>query len=533
MKTYHIITIGCQMNKSDSERAAGYLENLGHKRTDDKYQADLVVINTCGVRQSAEDRVYGIIPRIKKQNPAVKIILTGCLSERKDVQRRLKDKVDIWLPITNLSNLIDFINPCHTSPLTPLLIRRGELKGRGKDDYLKIRPKYNSKFSAFVPIGNGCDNFCTYCVVPNARGREVYRPVEDILDEVRDLGNKGYKEITLIAQNVNSYSDIGYRISDIGNVNFAKLLRMINDVEGNFWIRFATSHPNNMSDELIKAIAECDKVCEHIHLPAQAGDDGILRAMNRGYTVEHYKELISRIRLVLNKTKTPAEIAEDFVRSNEMRSMAYQPIINSIAYQNNLSSNSLNKKPLKDVEVGGVEPPEHRLISHAPYPITPTSNSLYHNNQNKLSWRPPVAITTDIIVGFPGETQEQFNRTVKLFKEVKFDMAYISQYSPRPGTAAKKLADNVPKEEKKRREQALMKVLRKTALENNKEYVGKVVEVLVEGRNKKMEWYGKTRTFKNVKITDNRRQITDLVGEFVKVKISNVRDFGLEGELAK
>ncbi|MEA3463878.1 MAG: tRNA (N6-isopentenyl adenosine(37)-C2)-methylthiotransferase MiaB [Patescibacteria group bacterium] len=443
-KTYNIITIGCQMNKSDSERVAGYLENLGYKWSNNKYQADLVVVNTCGVRQSAEDRVYGIIPRIKKQNSKVKIILTGCLSERKDVQKRLRDKVDIWLPITQISNFQFLISNKISNPKSQI------------PNYLELKPKYQSKFSAFVPIGNGCDNFCTYCVVPNARGREIYRPVNEIIDEARELVERGYKEIILIAQNVNSYNspftpkNANPPAGGRQKINFASLLKLINNIPGNFWIRFATSHPKDMSGELIKTIAECDKICRHIHLPAQAGDNEILKKMNRGYTVEHYKKLIKRIRQAM----------------------------------------------------------------------------------------PNASITTDIIVGFPGETKRQFNRTVKLFKEMKFDMAYIAQYSSRPGTAAEKLDDDAPKEEKKRRERELMVVLRKTALENNKKYIGKAVDVLVEGKNKKGEWYGKTRTSKNVKIKIQThcdasvQGKKDLVGEFVKVKINRARDFGLKGEVA-
>ncbi len=462
MKTYNIITIGCQMNKSDSERVAGYLENFGYKLTDNKYQADLVVVNTCGVRQSAEDRAYGIIPMIKKQNPKAKIILTGCLSERKDVQRRLKDKVDIWLPIIQIPNLKSQITNHRFNGIPPskLIIKRRDKSQIPNNklqicDYLKLQPKYSSKFSAFVPIGNGCDNFCTYCVVPYARGREVYRTVEDILDEVRGLVSNGYKEIILIAQNVNSYNskipNLKFQItnkSQISNsntINFTNLLKLINNISSDFWIRFSTSHPKDMSDELIKAIADCEKVCEHIHLPVQSGNNEILKKMNRAYTVEHYKKLVRKI-----KQATPN-----------------------------------------------------------------------------------ASITTDIIIGFPGETKKQFNNTVKLFKEAKFDMAYISQYSPRPGTGAEKLVDNVPKEEKKKREEELMKVLRKTALENNKKYIGEIVEVLVEGRNKRGEWYGKMGTGKNIKIAKNRKQKTDLVGEFVEVKINKVRDFGFEGELVK
>jgi len=433
-KTYNIITIGCQTNKSDSERIAGSLEKLNYQWTDDKDRADLVVVNTCGVRQTAEDRVYGIIPRIKKVNPKVKIILAGCLSQRKDVQRRLKQAVDIWLPINRISNFQFLISK---------QIQNSKFKIQNCD-YLKLQPKYSSHFSAFVPIGNGCNNFCAYCVVPYARGREVYRPAGDVLDEVKSLIKKEYKEIILIAQNVNSYKSLfaPKNAKKRQNINFAQLLKMVNDIKGDFWIKFATSHPKDMSDQLIRTVANCSKVCEHIHLPVQAGDNEILKKMNRNYTIEHYKKLIKKIRQAI----------------------------------------------------------------------------------------PEVSITTDVIVGFPGETKEQFNNAAKLFKEIKFDMAYIAQYSPRPGTVAEKLHDNVTKKEKKRREEELMNILRKNALENNKKYVGKVVEVLVENKKNGI-YFGKTRTDKNVKIADNRKQKTDLAGKFVKVKITKARDFGLEGEL--
>ncbi|MDD4333235.1 MAG: tRNA (N6-isopentenyl adenosine(37)-C2)-methylthiotransferase MiaB [Patescibacteria group bacterium] len=419
---YFIITIGCQMNKADSERIAGYLEKYGYRPAKNELQADLVVVTTCGVRQSAEDRVYGLIPRIKKENPRAKIILTGCLSLREDVQKRLKNYVDIWLPITELSGLIK-----------KLRVMRSALR---KNDYLNIVPKYNSKITAFVPIGNGCNNFCTYCVVPYARGREVYRPAGEIIKEVKNLVKNGYKEIILIAQNVNSY------VSKPKIVYFPELLKAVNDIPGDFWVRFATSHPKDMSGELIKTISKCDKVCRHIHLPAQAGDNEILRRMNRKYSIEHYLELIKKI-----------------------------------------------KKSMPDA-----------------------------------------SITTDIIVGFPGETKKQFNNTAKLFKKVKFDMAYIAQYSPRPGTVSAKMEDNVLRAEKKRREEELMKILRQTALENNKKYIGKVVEILIEGKNKKGELWGKTRTEKMVKV-ESRKGKENLIGKFIKVKINNVKDFGLEGEL--
>ncbi len=419
MKTYHIITIGCQMNESDSERIAGSLEKQGYEKSEDKYSADLVVINTCGVRQSAEDRIYGLIPEIKKKSASrrkqAKIILTGCLAYRKDVRRRLEKYVDSWMTISQMTN------------------------GKGAG-YFKAKPKYESEFSAFVPIGNGCDNFCSYCVVPYARGREVWRPAKDALSEVKSLVKKNYKEIVLIAQNVNSYKD--------GKTDFADLLKMADNIKGEFWIRFYTSHPKDMSAKLIKTVSECEKVCRHIHLPAQAGDDEVLKKMNRKYKYGDYVKLVCKIRKRLNSDMS----------------------------------------------------------------------------------RLPVAITTDIIVGFPGETKKQFNNTAKLMKKIKFDMAYISQYSPRSGTAAMKMADNASKPEKKRREEELNKILKRSVSGNNKKYIGKTVKVLVEGKNKNNQWTGKTETSKNVKfpMVNGKK---DLTGKFVDVKINKAMDFGLEGEV--
>jgi len=464
--TYHIITIGCQMNKSDSERAAGYLEEHGFEYSGERSRAGLVILNTCGVRQSAEDRVYGLVNKIKRENPEVKIVITGCLAERNDVQKKLKDKVDLWLPIGEFSIFKQF--SISNFPADTI---------RDRYNYLGVKPKYNSKISAFVPIGNGCNNFCAYCVVPYARGREVWRPAGEILDEVRGLVKRGYKEITLIAQNVNSYkynanprtyakaANSNYANSK-KDINFCDLLKMTNDIPGDFWIRFATSHPKDMSDELIKTVAEGDKVCEHIHLPVQAGDDEVLRRMNRGYTVGDYKHLVEKIRQRLNF---------------QFSIFNFQTIFNDQIF----------------------------------------------NSSKRL----PVALTTDVIVGFSGETEEQFNNTVRLFEEVKFDMAYIAQYSPRPGTAAAKLNDDVPKEEKKRREQVLTDVLRRTALENNQKYAGKVAEVLIEGKNRRGECTGRTRTAKNVKIQKLNTKCER--GELVKVKIVEANDFGLVGEVMK
>ena len=448
-KTYHIITIGCQMNKSDSERIAAYLENIGFNWIDDYNKADVVVTTTCGVRQTAEDSVYGLIPDIKKNNPQARIVLTGCLSNRGDVQKRLDKKVDVWLPISELPSLDEKLG---LKTLTEESEEKSSLTG-----YLNIQPRYESSFSAFVPIGNGCDNFCSYCVVPYARGRETYRPAKEILNEVRGLVKRGYKEITLIAQNVNSYKD------QSGGKNFkvyqfADLLKEVDNIPGDFWIRFATSHPKDMSFKLIKIIAASKKICPQIHLPAQAGDNEVLRRMNRKYTREHYLELLKKIRDNLN-----------------------------------------NKK----------------------------------NNAKDDLWQEPVAISTDIIVGFPGETKMQYKNTVKLFQEVGFDMAFIAQYSPRPGTASYNMVDDVLKEEKKRRFKELTELLRKSGFKNNQKYLNKIIRVLVEAKKSKY-WFGKSAAGKIVRISHaEKKDGEEVIGGFVFVKIKKVANFSMEGELVE
>jgi tRNA-2-methylthio-N6-dimethylallyladenosine synthase len=445
--SYHITVVGCQMNKADSERIAGFLNHQGLCGVENRETAEFIILTTCGIRQSAEDRIYGLVHKIRKNCPKAKIIITGCLSGRKDVLKRLKGKADLFLAISEIPTLEKWI--INIRRIASRKETKTILPGRAPDNsYLKIKPAYNSAFQAFIPIGNGCDNFCSYCVVPYARGRETYRPAEEIFAEAAALVKKGYKEIALIAQNVNSYRD-----PENNKYTFPKLLKSINNISGDFWIRFATSHPKDMSDELVKTIANCEKVCRHIHLPAQSGDDGILKKMNRKYTAGHYAKLIAKIRKTLNNTK------------------------------------------ISDIN----------------------------------SFQPLVSVSTDIIVGFPGETRAQFNNTKKLFKASDFDMAYISQYSPRPGTASAKIADSVPKAEKKKREEELMAILRKTALANNKKYLGRTLEVLVEGKSKSGQWFGKTETYKVVKFPAKSDE--HLTGKFIHVNITKAHDFGLEGNI--
>ncbi|MDD4412378.1 MAG: tRNA (N6-isopentenyl adenosine(37)-C2)-methylthiotransferase MiaB [Patescibacteria group bacterium] len=429
MKTFNIFVIGCQMNKSDSERIRGYLELHGLTEIDNPNQADFVILVTCGVRQSAEDRIFGLIPNWRANNKNLKIVLTGCLALREDVKDKLTGKIDVWLPIYDL----------------PLLGNALGLKKQLDDNYdsltyLSFEPHYKSNFSAFLPIGNGCNNFCSYCVVPYARGREVCRPYQDILSEAESLIKKGFKEIILIAQNVNSYKSS----KDNGEiVDFADLVKMVDQIEGDWWLRFSTSHPKDMSEKLIKTIADGRHTCQYFHFAAQSGDDKILELMNRRYTAKHYLDLVDKIR----------------------------------------------------------------------------------------HYSPEAMISTDIIVGFPGETDKQFNNSKKLMEAARFDMVYISQYSPRPGTVSARLEDDVSKEIKRHRETELNDILRKTALENNQKYLGRIVKVLVDEVEKTkadlLEASGKSADFKSVKFT-----VADkgLIGQFVLVKITKVREFAIYGE---
>jgi tRNA-2-methylthio-N6-dimethylallyladenosine synthase len=445
--TYNIFTIGCQMNKSDSERLSSYLSDLGFKKEEDIFKSDLVFFVTCGVRQSAEDRIHGLINTILKKNKKSFIVVTGCISKREDLQKSLGKRVKLWFDISDLNNLDVYLSE-HFSQI--------EKNKKRKKDYLKIKPEYSSSFSAFVPIGNGCNNFCSYCVVPYARGREVYRPASDIISEVKDLISRGYKEINLIAQNVNSYSSknsstlvksFGFR-SNKKNIDFADLLKAVDDIEGDFWLRFSSSHPKDVSDNLIKVLKNSKHVCEHFHLAIQSGDDDILEAMNRKYKADDYVEKVEKIRAALD-------------------------------YKNGL----------------------------------------------------PASITSDVIVGFPGEKKKHFNNTKKLVKNLNFDLIFISRYSPRKGTASFDFEDDVSTDEKARRERELEDILRRSALKNNKKYIGKEVEVLIDGFDRKGNLVGRTRTWKLVRIKDKEVCNRSLIGNFVKLRIKEVYEFEMEGEL--
>ena len=461
---YFIKTFGCQMNFSDSERIASLLEKNNFSQALTIKEADLVIFNSCGVRKMAEDRAFGQIHNLKKNNPQIKIALTGCISHRQDVQRVLKNKVDLFFSIKDIKILEDFVieNFLETENLTTddqgwklkIVAQKNMIPNKEEIDYLSINPHYTNKFQAFVPVMTGCNNFCAYCVVPYARGRETSRPAEEILDEIKNLIQKDYKEITLLGQNVNSYKGI-YKNNEI---NFSQLLKKINEIPGKFWIRFMSPHPKDMSDILIETITKSAKVCELVHLPIQSGSDAILKKMNRHYTQKHYLSLINKIKL------------------------------------------------------------EFKV-----------------NKPNKL-----FSISSDVIVGFPGETKKQLEETAHVMRKVKYDMVYFGQFSPRPQTVAWKMKDNVSNKEKERREDYLNKILAQTALANNKKYLNKKLEILVDskkdldveppigGSTSKSIYFGKTRTLKNVMFPSDKK---NLIGKFVKVKIIKITPWNLEGKI--
>ena len=444
------------MNISDSERIASVLESIKYAETSDIAEADLVVVTMCSVRQSAVDRVHGLTQKFKKIreiNPKLKTILTGCIL-KKDKKIFIKG-FDYIIDIKDIVQLVEIARQqirsvprkaiLHGLPKAKNCRELSEPRAGGASDsgellpsdYLEIVPKYSSKFSANVPIMTGCNNFCAYCVVPYTREREISRSAKEIICEIKNLVKKGYKEIWLLGQNVNSYKD--------GKNNFPKLLKIVNDIPGDFWIRFTSSHPKDFSDELIRAMADCDKLPKYLNLPVQAGDDKILKKMNRPYTVAQYKILIKKIKKAM----------------------------------------------------------------------------------------PDISLSTDIIVGFPGETKKQFENTAKLFRDIKFDMAYINKYSTRAGTAAAKLKDNILPAEKKRREKFLTEILKQTALQKNKELIDKKTIILIE--NKKNDfWIGKNGQYKTVKIYPIKSATggsPPKVGQFNLVKITEAMAWALKGKI--
>jgi tRNA-2-methylthio-N6-dimethylallyladenosine synthase len=422
---YYLWTIGCQMNFADSRRAAEELNRLGYREVPRPQDADLILLNTCVVRQSAEDRVVGRLTSLaglKRRKPEIKLALMGCFVHEIPALQHRYPWVDAFIKPSDIPAIIELAQQhpsqlSHPEPHTPYPI-----------------PNIKYPVSAGVPISQGCDHLCTYCIVRLRRGPEISRPMDEIVAEVRDLAACGVKEVTLLGQNVDSYGhDLPAR-SDL-----ASLLEAVHEVNGLARIRFLTSHPADMTQRLIETAARLPKVCEHMEIPVQSGDDTVLRRMGRGYTAAEFRDLVARTRAAM----------------------------------------------------------------------------------------PTVGLATDVIVGFPGETEAQYAATYRLLEELRFDMVHVAAYSPRPGTPSARLPDDVPPEEKERRRKAVDDLQECIVGEINARLLGQSVEVLVEERHKG-KWRGRTRTNKLVffDIGDE-----DWTGELAQVRITRTGPWSMQGEV--
>ena len=422
MQGYYIWTIGCQMNKADSERLEGALDQMGLNPTRSPEEADVIVLNSCVVRQSAEDKVVGMLSSlkpIKQRNPDKIVALMGCMVGPKT------GPLDERFPYADV-----FMRPQQYEPLLNLL---GERMGFDPDGCVgPLTAK--AHVATYIPIIHGCDKFCSFCIIPYRRGREVCRPIEDLVRETELLSQRGVKEVTLLGQNVDSY---GHDLP--GQPGLGDLLAAVNDVEELERVRFLTSHPNDMSDHIIDSVAELDKVCEHINLPFQAGDDEVLAKMRRGYSNQDYRHLIQKIR--------------------------------------------------------------DRI--------------------------PNVSLSTDVIVGFSGETDTQFERTLEMIRDIRFDKVHAAAYSTRPETiAARTMADDVPYEQKKARLKAIEDLQEQNQTAINAQLEGHTVTVLVEGR-KRGKWHGRNRNDKLVYFDDAE----DRTGQLVNLRIGETSPWSLQGSL--
>lgn len=435
-KLYFIETWGCQMNEEDSEKLSGMLMSMGYSSCDNRNDADVIIFNTCCVRENAELKVHGNLGQLKslkRQKQDLIIAICGCMMQQKGIPEEISKKypfVDIIFGTHNLHKFPEYLNRVLMNDERILEIESGS------DEIIEgMTIDRKSSLKAFVTIMYGCDNFCTYCVVPQVRGREKSRKSDDIINEIKELSLNGYKEITLLGQNVNSY---GKGLDE--DIDFPKLLRKVNEIEGIERIRYMTSHPKDFSDDLIEAMKDCEKICSQLHLPVQSGSNRILKSMNRHYTKEEYIEKINKIKSLI----------------------------------------------------------------------------------------PDLAITTDIIVGFPGETDEDFEETLDLVKKVRYDSAFMFLYSNRKYTRADIMPNQIPDDIKHERFNRLVETVNTICAEINKDYENKIVEVLVEGssKNDQNKLTGRTNNGKLVNFIGDRNSI----GKIVKVKITKPKSFSLEGE---
>jgi len=439
---YHVITLGCQMNLSDGERVISVLNEAGYEWTDNEEEAGLIGIIACSVRQKAIDKVYSRIHKWNKwkNNKNLITFISGCILP--DDHEKFLKLFDVTFQMKDLPKLPEMIS--QYGIITPVHLKTGiDPHNENIEEFWNVKPDYQSGFEAFIPIQNGCDKFCSFCAVPYTRGREVSRPSSAILAEIALLVAQGYKSITLLGQNVNSYG-----LDKKGEeISFPQLLREIgelgNRTKKEFWVYFTSPHPRDMTDEVIEVIAEYPVLAKQVHLPMQSGDDKVLMRMNRKHNMERYRNIVTSIRRII----------------------------------------------------------------------------------------PQATLFTDIIVGFTGETEQQFDNTRKAMEEFKFNMSYTAIYSPRPGATSHRWADDVPLEEKKRRLHVLTEELRKHNLPYNNQLVGKTVRVLVRGTDRKEGFLsGQTEGKLIVRFESENEK---LIGKFVDIKITSASDFSMEGEVVE
>ena len=444
---YLILTMGCQLNENDSEKLCGMIEKMGYTKTENLQESDLVVFNTCCVRENAEDKLFGKLGEVKKvkEKRGTLIAIGGCMMQEKHIVEKLKQSYPFF----------DVIFGTHTLHQFPKDLYTKIIENKRIEDVLDIDGeiieglpiKRNDNIKASVTIMNGCNNFCSYCIVPYVRGRERSRNPEDVLNEVKDLAKQGYKEITLLGQNVNSYLksgniDFESHSEESKNIkSFAELLRAVNKIDGIERIRFVSPHPKDFTDDVIEAIRDCEKVCKIIHLPLQSGSTEVLKVMNRKYTKEQYLNLAEKMKKII----------------------------------------------------------------------------------------PEVVFSTDIIVGFPGETEEDFEDTLDVVRKVHFEQVFMFIYSRRVGTPGDKMENQIPEEIKHARFDRLKELVESQVSENNKKYVGTVQKVLVEGVSKTNSEIltGRTDTNKVVNFVGSE----ELIGNVVELKIVSEHMWYLKGEI--
>ena len=442
---YYILTMGCQLNENDSEKLCGMLEKMNYTKTEDIKEADIVLYNTCCVRENAEEKLFGKIGEVKKQKEQKETILAigGCMMQEEHILEKIKKSYPY----------VDIIFGTHTIHKFPQDLYETIYENKRIRDVIDIDGQVieglpitrNDKIKASVTIMNGCNNFCSFCIVPYVRGRERSREPKDIIEEIRTLAKNGYKEITLLGQNVNSYLRVekqkNIEFEEYEGINsFATLLRAINKIEGIERIRFISPHPKDFTDDVIEAIRDCDKVCKLIHLPLQSGSTDILKIMNRKYTKEQYLDLVEKM-----------------------------------------------KKQIPDVK-----------------------------------------FTTDIIVGFPGETDEDFEDTLDVIKKVKYEQVFMFIYSRRVGTPGDRMENQIPEEIKHERFDKLKELVESQIEENNKEYVGTIQKVLIEGisKNNKEMLTGRTDSNKVVILEADK----NLIGKMIEVEIISEHMWYLKGK---